>query len=126
FRLFPGRVETASGAARPTYDVYIDLNHLVGAGSIRLLDGRDAFAQAKDAWEFALTVSGGDARLLRAGAGEGPEEVSKLEVENDAAKAEIRVSVPRALLRGNPARWGYIVVSLGGEPPRILGLLGPL
>src|SRR6185312_9555091 len=126
FRLYPGRVETAPGAARPTYDVYVDLNHLVGAGSIRLLDGRDAFAQAKDAWEFALTVTGTDARLLRAGAGDEPDEVAKLEVEDDAEKAEVRVSVPRSLLRGNPARWGYIVLSLGGEPPRILGLLGSL
>jgi hypothetical protein len=126
FRLFPGRVETASGAARPTYDVYIDLNHLVGAGSIRLLDGRGAFAVAKDAWEFALSVTGSDARLLRAGTGDEPDEVAKLEVEYDAAKAETRVAVPRALLRGNPARWGYIVLSLGGEPARILGLLGSL
>ncbi|HXS99674.1 MAG TPA: glucodextranase DOMON-like domain-containing protein [Elusimicrobiota bacterium] len=126
FRLMPGRVEAAPGAARPAYDVYVDLNHLVGAGSIRLLDGRGAFAVAKDAWEFALTVTGSDARLLRAGAGDEPDEVAKLEVENDAEKAEIRVSVPRALLRGNPARWGYVVLALGGEPPRILGLLGSL
>lgn len=126
FRLLPGRVESESAAARPTYDVYVDLNHLVGAGSIRLLDGRGAFAVAKDAWEFALTVTGSDARLLRAGTGDEPDDVAKLEVENDAAKAEIRVSVPRGLLRGNPARWGYIALSLGGEPPRILGLLGSL
>ena len=127
FRLFPGRVDASpAAAARPVYDVYIDLNHRLGAGSIRLLDGRGAFAQARDAWEFALTVSGTDARLLRAGAGEEPDEIAKLQVENDAAQAEIRVSVPRALLRGSPARWGYIVLSLGGEPPRILGLIAPL
>ena len=125
FRIFPGRVDAAPSAPRPSYDVYVDLNHMVGAGSIRLLDGRGAFAQARDAWEFALTVSGSDARLLRAGAAD-PDEIAKLQVENDPAKAEIRVSVPRALLRGNPARWGYILLALGGEPARILGLLGPL
>jgi hypothetical protein len=126
FRIFPGRVDAPPAAPRPVYDVYVDLNHLVGAGSIRLLDGRGAFAQARDAWEFALSVSGNDARLFRAGAADEPDEVAKLNVESDPVKAEIRVAVPRALLRGNPARWGYILLALGGEPTRILGLLAPL
>lgn len=126
FRIEPARVDAAAPpATRPAYDVYVDLNHLVGAGSIRLLDGRGAFAQARDAWEFAVSVAGNDARLWRAGAGE-PDEIAKLQAESDPVKAEIRVAVPRSLLRGNPAHWGYIALALGGEPPRILGLLAPL
>ena len=126
FRIEPGRVDAAPAAPRPLYDVYVDLNHVVGAGAIRLLDGRGAFAQARDAWEFAIGVDGSDARLWRAGAAGEPDEISKLAVENDPATTEIRVSVPRSLLRGNPAHWGYILLALGGEPARILGLLAPL
>lgn len=141
FRLSVSRVDAVAPAPRPVYDVYVDLNHVVGAGSIRLLDGRGAFAQARDAWEFALTVDGGEARFYRAGPGD-PEEVAALKAEADPAKAEIRVSVPRGRLRGNPARWGYIVLALAEDPARMnrfppavlvgpdgaqtLGLLAPL
>ena len=127
FRIYPGRVDAAPIAPRPAYDVYVDLNHLVGAGSIRLLDGRDAFAQARDAWEFALSVAGNDGRLRRAGAADEPDEIAKLKVESDPAQAEIRVSVPRAFLRGNPAHWGYILLSVADDSSRqVLGLLAPL
>ena len=127
FRLEPGRVDASPAAWRPAYDVYVDLNHLVGAGSVRLLDGRGAFAQARDAWEFALSVAGTDARLWRSGAADEIDEIAKLQVENDPAQAEIRVWVPRALLRGNPARWGYIALALSDGPARrVLGLLAPL
>jgi hypothetical protein len=127
FRIEPARVDAAPAAPRPLYDVYVDLNHVVGAGAIRLLDGRGAFAQARDAWEFALGVDGSDARLWRAGADGEPDEITKLAVEDDPAKSEIRVSVPRSLLRGNPAHWGYILLAVGDAPTRrILGLLAPL
>lgn len=141
FRFFPGRVDADPPAPRPVYDLYMDLNHIVGAGSIRLLDGRGAFAQARDAWEFALSVTGQDARLWRAGAGE-PDEISALKAELDPVKSEVRVSIPRQLLRGNPSRWGYIALALAEAPGRpgqhpaaamvgqdgaiILGLLAPL
>jgi hypothetical protein len=118
FHVYPARVDAAPAAPRPVYDIYIDLNHLVGAGAIRLFDGRGAFAQARDAWEFALSVVGNDARLWRAGADGDPEELTVLQVESDPAKAEIRVSVPRSFLRGNPAHWGYILLSLAEDPAR--------
>jgi hypothetical protein len=142
FRILPARVDASPSAPRPVYDVYVDLNHIAGAGAIRLLDGRGAFAQARDAWEFALSVCGSDARLWRSGAADEPEEVSALTAESDPAAAEIRVAVPRALLRGNPARWGYILLALAEDPARAgrvppaalvgpdgaqtLGLLAPL
>ena len=142
FRIIPARVDAAPAPPRPVYDVYVDLNHLAGAGSIRLLDGRGAFAQARDAWEFALSVCGADARLWRAGAGDQPDEIAKVQAESDPARTEIRVSVPRDLLRGNPARWGYVLLAVAEDPARpgrapaaalvgpdgaqTLGLLAPL
>lgn len=124
FRIKPGRVDAAAPSPRPVYDVYVDLNHVVGAGSIRLLEGRGAFAQARDAWEYALSASGGQAKLWRATSGD-PEEVATLPVESDPAQAELRVSVPRDVLRGNPARWGYIVLALADRGPA-LGVLAPV
>jgi hypothetical protein len=118
FRIFAGRVDAATSGPRPVFDVYIDLNHVVGAGSIRLLDGRGSFAAARDAWEYAATVVGSDARLWRASTDGDPEELAPLEASADPATGEIRVTAPRELLRGNPARWGYIVVSLAEDPRR--------
>jgi hypothetical protein len=117
FRLFPSHVDAVPAMPRPVYDIYIDLNHVIGAGSIRLLEGRGAFAQARDAWEYALSISGGDARLYRAGTGD-PEEVAGMKTESDPEKGEIRVAVPREQLRGNPARWGYIALALAEDPAR--------
>ncbi len=118
FRLIVGRVDASAPAPRPVFDVYIDLNHIVGAGSIRLLDGRGAFSAARDAWEYALTVVGTDARLWRASADGAPEELSTLTATADPASGEIQVSVPRDLLRGNPPRWGYLALALAEDPRR--------
>jgi len=118
FRLFVGRVNASTADARPVYDVYIDLNHIVGAGSIRLLEGRGSFAAARDAWEYALTVAGSDARLWRASADGDPEELAPLEASSDPAASEVRITVPRELLRGNPSRWGFIALSLAEDPRR--------
>ena len=115
-RLFIGNVGDV--APRPIYDVYIDLNHVLGAGSIRLLEGRGSFAAARDAWEYALSVAGSDARLWRASPDGDPDELAPIEVERDAARGEVRLIVPRTLLRGNPGRWGYIVIALAEDPRR--------
>ncbi|NNN05180.1 MAG: hypothetical protein HKL90_04695 [Elusimicrobia bacterium] len=118
FGLFVGQIDAVAPQPRPVFDVYIDLNHIVGAGSIRLLDGRGAFAAARDAWEYALTVVGTDARLWRASADGAPEELATLTATAVPATGEIRVSVPRDLLRGNPPRWGYLALSLAEDPRR--------
>lgn len=141
FRVLAARVDAVPAAPRPVYDVYVDLNHVAGAGAIRTLDGRGVFIQARDAWEFALSVVGAEARLWRAGAS-GPEEIGRFKAELDAANAEVRVAVPRALVRGNPARWGYVLLAAAEDPARpgaspapilvgadgsqALGLLAPL
>jgi hypothetical protein len=118
FLLSPSHVDSPSPAPRPVYDIYIDLNHRVGSGAIRLFDGRGAFAQARDAWEFALSVAGADAHLWRAAAGGDNEQIAALKADVDAVKGEVRVAVPREHLRGNPERWGYIALSLAEDPAR--------
>lgn len=142
FRLFLGHADADAAPPKPLFDLYIDLNRVVGAGSVRLLDGRGAYAAARDAWEFALTAVGPQAGLWRATPRGELEELASLKAETDAARGELRVSVPRTVLRGNPARWGYILLALAESPERagqkppatlvlpdgsiILGALAPL
>src|SRR5260221_9496869 len=57
-RLYAGRVDAAATPPRPAYDVYMDFNHVVDAGSTNLLDGRGAYAAPRDAWEYALSIAG--------------------------------------------------------------------
>ena len=118
FRLILGRAVADAVAPQPLFDLYIDLNHVVGAGSVRLLDGRGAYAAAHDAWEFALSATGSQAHLWRATPRGELEELAPLGVETDPARGELRVRVPRTILRGNPARWGYILLALAEDPQR--------
>jgi hypothetical protein len=114
---------------------------VVGAGTTTLLDGRGAFIQARDAWEYTVTVSGWGAFLYRSNPLGTPLPKGKLGLSADAKSGEVRVTIPRAYLRGNPARWGYVVLAMAvdpqttGKPPAkplygkagpVLGLLAPL
>lgn len=111
-----GRVSTA--APRPIYEIYTDFNHVLGAGRVPLLEGRGAVVPARDAWELALSIVGDEARLYRArGAGD-PEETAAYKAEWHADRGEVVVSLPRAILRGNPARWGWAVIALAEDPAR--------
>ncbi|MBI3551510.1 MAG: hypothetical protein HY077_03260 [Elusimicrobia bacterium] len=123
-------------------DTYIDLNHTAGAGSVPLLPGRPGALAARDAWEYALTLSAAGAYLYRSNPLGSPLQEAKLAMSTDPQKGEIRVSVPSTLVKGNPLRWGYAVLALAADrdtlvrpPPRpavdpkrgaILGLLAPL
>ena len=112
----------AAGAAapspRPVYEIYLDFNHVLGAGRMPLLEGRGAIVTARDAWEMALSIAGSEARLYRArGAGE-PEEIGTFKAVWDSTKSEVTVDIPRAVLRGNPARWGWAVVALAEDPAK--------
>lgn len=107
-----------SGPPRPVYELYLDFNRVLGAGRVPLLEGRGAVVPARDAWELALTIAGAEARLYRArGAGE-PEETGTYKAEWAADRAEVSISIPRATLRGNPARWGWAVTALAEDPAR--------
>lgn len=113
------RVGRASNAApRPIYEIYADFNHVLGAGRVPLLEGRGAVVPARDAWELALSIVGEEARLYRArGAGE-PEEIAVFKAVWRSDRGEVAVSVPRAFMRGNPARWGWAVITLAEDPAR--------
>lgn len=110
--------EAKPAAPLPVFDVYMDLNRVLGAGQVQMLEGRGAFLQARDAWEYALSwTAGASARLYRSGPGE-PQELTEVAATADPAKGTWTIIVPRAILRGNPARWGYAAISLAEDPAR--------
>ena len=125
---------------RLVLDTYVDINHVPGAGSSSLLEGRGAFAANRDCWEFALSFGASGGALFRATSDSGPAFLAAVPVSVDAARRSIRAAVPRTLLRGNPLRWGYIVTAFAAQPssaPRTtsapailpegpLGMLAPL
>lgn len=101
----------------PVYEVYIDFNRVLGAGRMAMLEGRGAVVMSRDAWELALSVVGDDARLYRARGGD-PEEIGAYRAFWASDRGEVTVSLPRTVLRGNPARWGWSAVALAEDPAR--------
>jgi hypothetical protein len=97
-------------------DTYVDLNNIPRAGSTALLEGREAFTQARDAWEFAVIVSGWGAFLYRPNPLGAPSLIARMPVLADTSKGDVRVLLPREMLRGNPGHWGYIVAALAADP----------
>lgn len=123
-------------------ELYIDLNRLAGRGSTALLPERRGFLQSEDAWEFALVLSGFHCGLYRSAPGQPPSLAEELTPRVDLEARTVRVSVPRSRMRGNPAAWGYLFLTLavdeagarkpipsplaGAEGHPVLGLLGGL
>jgi hypothetical protein len=107
-----------AGPPKPVYEIYIDFNHVLGAGRVPMLEGRGAVVMARDAWELALSIVGAEARLYRARGGGEPEETGVYQAEWASDRGEATVVIPRSVLRGNPARWGWSVVALAEDPAR--------
>jgi len=142
FRMAASDVSTMTPSAtlgRLVLDAYVDINHVAGAGSSALLEGRGAFAANRDCWEYALSIGPAGGVLLRAIPESGPAVLASVPVSVDAARKTIRAVVPRSLLRGNPLRWGYILAAFAAKsaasreesfpavlPGGPLGLLAPL
>jgi hypothetical protein len=142
FRMAAIDVSTVAPSAalgRLVLDAYVDINHVPGAGSSALLEGRGAFAVNRDAWEYALSLGPSGGVLLRAIPESAPAVLAQVPVSVDAARKTIRAVVPRSLLRGNPLRWGYILAAFAAKsavsreegpaavlPGGPLGLLAPL
>lgn len=99
----------ASGFSHIRLDLYIDINHRPRAGISRPLNGRPLRLFPENAWEYALEISPSKAALHKV-TPRGPAQTGtfKPRVENGAVK----VSVPRALLPGNPRLWGYAALLL--------------
>lgn len=113
------------GFGRVRLDTYIDLNNRAGSGSTKLLEGVKAHLISRDAWEYALTVAGSGARLYRFQARTEPLLTAEINPIIDLKSGEIKVKIPRPLLRGNPLRWGYFAAALEPEVREILSVLGP-
>jgi hypothetical protein len=129
----------SSALGRVVLDTYVDINHVPGAGSSALLEGRGAFAANRDCWEYVLSLGPSGGVLLRAIPEAAPVVLAAVPVTVDSAHKTIRASVPRSLLRGNPLRWGYILAAFAAKsagsreegpvavrPGGPLGLLAPL
>jgi hypothetical protein len=92
----------------PLLDVYIDQNHQPNIGTSAFLPGRGFQASVTDAWEYAMTLAGDQARIYRT-TGSGTFELAY--VSHIAAQgAGMEWTVPQALLRGSPRRWSYQVL----------------
>lgn len=106
---------------------YIDLNGVTGAGNIDIIgDPSRAFISARDAWEYALTVSSTSAALHRS---VGPKTlglVTNPPFSWNAEEGSARVTVSRQWLKGHPSRWGYVALALrrGLPKPELAAILG--
>ncbi|MCX5795585.1 MAG: hypothetical protein NTY77_08845 [Elusimicrobia bacterium] len=129
----------SAALGRLVLDAYMDINHVPGAGSPALLEGRGSFAANRDCWEYALSLGPSGGVLLRAIPEGAPAVLAQIPVSADLSRMTIRAVVPRSLLRGNPLRWGYILAAFAAKsaalreegpaavrPGGPLGLLAPL
>ena len=82
----------------------MDINHVPGAGSSALLEGRGAFAANRDCWEYALSLGPSGGVLLRAIPESAPAVLAAVPVTVDAARKTIRaVGPPLLAARQSPA-----------------------
>ena len=134
------RADRPNGFDGVMLELYFDLNNLAGRGATSLLPGRRGFVNTQDAWEYVVVIHSWGAGLYRALPGQPAALVDTLDAKTDLQTGEIRVSIPRKRLRGNPSGWGYILLALAtdeglarAKPPRalvgrngssLLGILG--
>ncbi|MBI5882798.1 MAG: hypothetical protein HZB91_06810 [Elusimicrobia bacterium] len=114
-----GRVNASTSAPHGfdglSLGAYIDFNQVARAGSMKLIEG--AFSDSinpEDAWEAAVTVTGWGFGLYRTNPRGDPVLEFRGAPAADPASGDIIVRLPRVRLRGNPARWGWVVTA--GEP----------
>jgi hypothetical protein len=89
----------------PLVDIYIDLNGASSVGTTTFLPNRGAAVAAADAWEYAIVLWRSEAQFYRTRGTETYEmtDTVPITVENN----QVRFSLPRDWMRGNPQRWGY-------------------
>ena len=103
-----------NGLSAQTLDIYVDVNG-AGSGDRVLLPGRNAALTPDFAWDFAIWVEGWTPGIFRPSP-EGPVAVdADLEVVTNPGQRRVTISVPRAVLPGDPASWSIAVVMLGQE-----------
>ena len=113
---FVAGVPTPPTTVVPLVDVYVDINRLPGAGSVSLLPHRgDVYVERDAAWEYALAVSPAGGALYQSVGGGASRLLKLLPVERHGA--QFQVSVPRSVVRGEPASW-RLSVAVGGPDVR--------
>jgi|GEM_PF-1962159 len=112
----PNPWRAPGGGSFPLVDLYIDINHSPGAGSMDLLPGRPGQTSVADAWEYALTLDGWGAKLYQYHPGQPPSVMARFPVEPDG-ETGFRVTLPRTALRGDPGSWGFAVAVMGRTHP---------
>lgn len=112
---FKVEFSSANEHSRLLIDIYIDLNHTLGAGSTELLPGRNAETEPLDAWEYCLSFTNQQAELLQSRSFQKePNLVATFYTYTNPLQPEyLTVTIPREILRGNPLNWGYSVCVLG-------------
>lgn len=108
-----------SGLSLQIIDVYIDLNNMIGAGSMQLLPGRNAYTRGEDAWEYAISVDGWQQTMYKIDSAGRPVKLAELEVNVNSTRGEVTIYVPRSIIRGDPRNWGYLamVLAYDGQAP---------
>jgi len=117
FRIRLGVIEnpwdSPSGLSLQIIDIYIDLNNKIGAGSMQLLPGRNAYTRAEDAWEYAISVDGWGKTMYKIDSTGKPVKLADLEMKVNPIRGEVTIYVPKSLIRGEPRNWGYLAMVLG-------------
>ena len=113
FKFIPLETDNAfkktSGFSHIRLDLYIDVNHRPRAGMARPLEGRPLRFFPENAWEYALEATPAGATFYRV-TPKGPVPSGTLPVKTEEGRIVVRV--PAALLKGNPALWGYAALLL--------------
>jgi hypothetical protein len=112
FTALPNPGQAPAGFSFPLVDLYIDINHSVGAGSQEFLPGRPGMAEALDAWEYALSIDGWGARFYQHVPRRGAQSIASFSAKKISGRS-FSVTVPRRYFRGDPDAWGYAVVVMG-------------
>lgn len=97
-------------------DIYIDLNGQPNAGTGSLLPGRGYVASPRDAWEYALALSGSSATLYQTRGVGTPESSGSFPVVEDGNRWT--VTIPHSYVRGSPRRWAYQVIVMLSDPSK--------
>ncbi|NQT59430.1 MAG: glycoside hydrolase [Bacteroidetes bacterium] len=107
------------GLSIQTFDIYIDTDPGAGTGRKELLEGRNAFLQEGNGWEYAVWVEGWNQKLIKGQDDQSLSEVSgtPVKVLVDAEKGKITILVNREAMSdaGPIENWGIAAALLGQE-----------
>jgi hypothetical protein len=94
----------------PVIDIYVDLNGQPNVGTVSLMPGRGTNAAASNAWEYAFTLWGNEARFYRTQGSDNYElsDTFPLSIQGN----QVRFRMPLSGISRNPQRWAYQVLMM--------------